>query len=260
MSQHFLHIGETQIGSGRPWIIVPIAGKTKKNVLQKATEIAANPYVELAEWRADHFRDVWAFERTISILQQLKQILGCKKLIFSFRNHVSNTMDINSLLAIAVQSSYVDIVDVDVNFFTQPMFAEFLDKSHRNNCMVMGSYHNFEFTPDEETLLKLMRQIQEKGADIVKVAVMPKEKEDVLTLLRATNKMYREFAMCPIITISMSPLGSISRIVGEYFGSSMSYGTMGHVTDPGQLPAETLNAALNIVHTYIVGEEKWIKG
>ena len=46
--------------------------------------------------------------------------------------------------------------------------------------------------------------MQELGADIPKIAVMPTCRRDVLTLLCATEEMYTEHADRPIITMSMA--------------------------------------------------------
>ena len=61
--------------------------------------------------------------------------------------------------------------------------------------------------------------MQELGADIPKIAVMPTCRRDVLTLLCATEEMYTEHADRPIITMSMAGTGLISRLCGEVFGS-----------------------------------------
>ncbi len=45
------------------------------------------------------------------------------------------------------------------------------------------------------------------GADIPKIAVMPRSAGDVLTLLSATEEMARCYADRPIITMSMSSQG-----------------------------------------------------
>lgn len=49
--------------------------------------------------------------------------------------------------------------------------------------------------------------MQELGADIPKIAVMPQSRKDVLTLLSATEEMASKYADRPIITMSMSATG-----------------------------------------------------
>lgn len=86
------------------------------------------------------------------------------------------------------------------------------------------------------------------GADIPKIAVMPQSAGDVLTLLSATEEMARCYADRPIITMSMSSQGVISRLCGEVFGSSMTFGAVGQVSAPGQIPVDQLCQALEILH------------
>ena len=84
--------------------------------------------------------------------------------------------------------------------------------------------------------------MQDMGADIPKMAVMPQTKKDVLTLLSATEEMASDYADRPIITMAMAGLGSISRIACEAFGSGAQ------ASAPGQIGAEKLHQALQIVH------------
>ena len=41
----------------------------------------------------------------------------------------------------------------------------------------------------------------------------------------------------------------ISRLSGEAFGSAMTFGAVGQVSAPGQIPVERLRNALQILHT-----------
>jgi len=89
--------------------------------------------------------------------------------------------------------------------------------------------------------------MQDMGADIPKIAMMPRNTQDVITLLSATNRMFTEFADRPIVTMSMSGKGVISRLSGEVFGSAMTFGAVGQVSAPGQIPVEKLNLVLDIL-------------
>ena len=77
---------------------------------------------------------------------------------------------------------------------------------------------------------------------------MPQSPDDVLTLLGATQEMVRRWADRPVITMSMAPLGTVSRLCGEVFGSAMTFGTAGQASAPGQIPAEELRQVLDILH------------
>jgi 3-dehydroquinate dehydratase-1 len=60
--------------------------------------------------------------------------------------------------------------------------------------------------------------------------------------------MAERYADRPVVTMSMSPLGAVSRLVGEAFGSALTFGSAGPSSAPGQLPANELQTALDILH------------
>jgi 3-dehydroquinate dehydratase-1 len=111
---------------------------------------------------------------------------------------------------------------------------------------MIGSYHNFQSTPEAHVLVAKFRDAQAKGADIGKVAVMPKEPKDVLTLLAATFEASRSLDI-PLISMSMGPYGSVSRMVGGVFGSALTFAVGKASSAPGQIPVEELRTVLATV-------------
>ena len=76
---------------------------------------------------------------------------------------------------------------------------------------------------------------------------MPQSRKDVVTLLSATEEMDRRTTR-PLITMSMGPLGMISRLCGEAFGSSLTFGSVGKASAPGQVAAKELANVLKLIH------------
>ena len=146
------------------------------------------------------------------------------------------------------ESGYVDLIDVEI-FAGEELVRENIANIHAAGVAVVGSNHEFEKTPDKADLLYRLRKMQDMGADIPKIAVMPQSKADVITLMDVTQEMYTKYADRPIITMSMGPAGVISRLSGEAFGSAMTFGAVGQVSAPGQIPVERLRNALQILHT-----------
>lgn len=68
----------------------------------------------------------------------------------------------------------------------------------------------------------LLEQMCAGGADIVKLAVMPQNMEDVLKLLSVTYEFKEENPDTPVITMSMGKMGMISRLCGESFGAAVT--------------------------------------
>ena len=77
---------------------------------------------------------------------------------------------------------------------------------------------------------------------------MPRSKRDVLTLLAATEEMATDYADRPIITMSMSGTGVISRLCGEVFGSALTFGAAAKASAPGQMGVEDLSTVLGLLH------------
>ncbi|MCT6891382.1 MAG: type I 3-dehydroquinate dehydratase, partial [Lactobacillus sp.] len=65
---------------------------------------------------------------------------------------------------------------------------------------------------------------------------------DVLTLLAATTEMKAEIAN-PLITMAMGDIGKVTRVAGQVFGSSLSFGAVGKTSAPGQLSIADLRNA-----------------
>jgi 3-dehydroquinate dehydratase I len=118
--------------------------------------------------------------------------------------------------------------------------------SREKDIAMIGSYHNFQATPSADVLVAKFRDAQQRGADVGKVAVMPKEPPDVLTLLAATYEASRSLDI-PLISMSMAGYGSVSRMVGAVFGSALTFAVGKSSSAPGQIPIEELRAVLATV-------------
>ena len=67
-------------------------------------------------------------------------------------------------------------------------------------------------------------------------------------MLAVTLEMSQKYAKGPIITMSMAGMGVASRLVGETFGSAITYGTAGKSSAPGQVDVEKLAMVLEVLH------------
>ena len=147
----------------------------------------------------------------------------------------------------AAQTGNVDLVDVEV-FTGDAIVTEIIEAAHAAGVKVVASNHDFDKTPDKDDIVGRLCKMQELGADIPKIAVMPQNKKDVLTLLAATEEMYREHADRPIITMSMAGTGVISRLCGEVFGSALTFGAAKKASAPGQMSVGDLAQVLSLLH------------
>ena len=241
-----------EIGAGIPKICVPIVGVTREEILAAAENIKSTK-ADVVEWRVDWYEDIFDFAKTEATMQALREVLGEMPILFTFRTSKEGgekaieTGDYVKLNQNAAKTGLIDLVDVEA-FTGDEAVKAVVETAHANGVKVIASNHDFHKTPAKEEIVSRLRKMQELGADIPKIAVMPQNKKDVLTLLAATEEMVSEYADRPIITMSMSGTGVISRLCGEVFGSALTFGAVGKVSAPGQMGIEDLTTVLGLLH------------
>ena len=241
-----------EIGAGIPKICVPIVDVTREEILAAAENIKSTK-ADVVEWRVDWYEDIFDFIKTEATMQALREVLREMPILFTFRTSKEGgekaieTGDYVKLNQNAAKTGLIDLVDVEA-FTGDEAVKAVVETAHTNGVKVIASNHDFHKTPAKEEIVSRLRKMQELGADIPKIAVMPQNKKDVLTLLAATEEMVSEYADRPIITMSMSGTGVISRLCGEVFGSALTFGAVGKVSAPGQMGIEDLTTVLGLLH------------
>ena len=250
-----LTVRSVEIGVNQPKVVVPIVERSHREIMKMAENLRGMR-VDMVEWRADYYDDIFNTERTLCLLSELRDILDDIPLLFTFRTKQEGgckEISIEEYIALniaAAQSGNADLIDVEI-FSGGDAAAKIIDSARGAGVFVVGSNHDFHSTPPKDELVRRLRKMQEMDADILKIAVMPSCMGDVLTLLAATSEMYEMYADRPIVTISMSAKGVVSRLCGDMFGSAMTFGAVGKASAPGQIPVEDLTKVLDIVHRCI---------
>ncbi|MEK4296180.1 type I 3-dehydroquinate dehydratase [Paenibacillus sp. FSL R5-0914] len=240
------------IGEGIPKICVPLIGATLTELKQEAEALKElNP--DLVEWRTDFFEKVEDLEAVKSALSDIHAIIPDLPLIFTFRSAKEGgekQVSIEYYIALnvaAAESGLVDIIDVEL-FNEEQDVRGLVEAAHAHNVAVIISNHDFHKTPPKEELISRLCKMQELGGDLPKIAVMPQDAGDVLTLLEATHMMKEQYADRPIITMSMAGAGVISRLAGEIFGSALTFGAAHKPSAPGQVAVVELRNVLSLLH------------
>lgn len=245
-------VRNTVIGEGMPKICVPIVATTKEGILEEAKAITQLP-ADVVEWRVDWFDDVFDFAKVEDALKSLREVLGDMPILMTFRTSKEGgekaieDAAYAELNIKAAQSGLVDMVDVEV-FTGDEVVKSIIEGAHAAGVKVVASNHDFGKTPEKDDIVGRLRKMQDLGADIPKIAVMPNSKKDVLTLLAATEEMATEYADRPIITMSMAGTGVISRLAGEVFGSALTFGAAKKASAPGQMGVQDLKDVLTKLH------------
>lgn len=245
-------VRNVKIGEGIPKICVPIVGVTKEDIINEAKTFDSIP-VDVVEWRVDWFEGVFDFEKVKDVLVDLRAALKETPILFTFRTSKEGgekAIEPEAYATLnkeAAKSGYVDLVDVEA-FTGDEIVKDIIAGAHEYGVKVVASNHDFHKTPSQEEIVARLRKMQELGADIPKIAVMPQSKKDVLTLLCATEEMATNYADRPIITMSMGGTGVISRVCGEAFGSALTFGAAKKASAPGQMGVYDLETVLGLLH------------
>lgn len=249
---NILKIREMTIGEGKPKICIPITGKNETE-LREEVSVVNTVCCDIVEWRVDYFEAVDDPEKVTEMLGELKILLGRIPILFTCRTkqeggekEISEENYIR-LYREVIGTGNADLVDVEM-MLGERVCSTLLECAHENHVYVVMSNHDFKKTPDKETLIERFRSMQDQGADIPKIAVMPHSTGDVLTLLAATNEFTEKYADRPVISMSMGWMGSISRISGEFFGSALTFGAAKNISAPGQLSVNDVNYILKVLH------------
>jgi 3-dehydroquinate dehydratase-1 len=236
--------------SGLPKICIPLTGKNANSIIDEINELKQIDY-DLAELRIDFFENVDDISKVVELLKKIREIYF-KPLLFTFRTkkeggvHDMPEEGYFELIHMAINSGLIDMVDIEL-FSHEENLKKAVAFAHENNIKVVMSNHDFHKTPDKDEIITRLVKMQENGAEISKIAVMPTCNEDVLELLSATMEVKTKYGF-PCITMSMGKLGVVTRLSGELFGSCMTFAALKNTSAPGQISATKIKDILDLLH------------
>ena len=188
---------------------------------------------QLAEVRLDMLR---IDSEKIEILA-----MQCRQWIATCRPGNYTEHERTALLATAIHAgaTYVDVEYEAAPEYRQPL----IDLAKKHHCKVIISYHNFESTPDMDTLNQIIRQSFDMGADRVKIAVNANSTADcarIMSLYSVHNN---------ILAFAMGEIGKITRIAAPFLGADFTFVSVdeAHKTASGQLTASQMEVIIRIL-------------
>lgn len=227
-------------------MIVPIQGKSEKDCLAAVLALKENPYFPAifgVEFRYDLLEN--KVEKLSEFLRKIKTIIGKKKLIFTIRTDRQggafpfgkSYFQINLL---AMESGIPDYIDLEVEVGEEGRgpWKECIAMVKGLGGKVIASYHDFYKTPCLKDCEEILERLSAYPVDIVKMALMPKNKEDVLNLMLSGRRWKDRHPETDLISISMGEVGKLSRILQELSASSHGFVEVIGESAPGQWKIE----------------------
>jgi 3-dehydroquinate dehydratase-1 len=242
----------------RPLICVPVVARTKEEIIGQIQRLS-DEHAQMIEWRVDWYEGVEDLQGVLDLARKLGGICRESVLLVTYRSKNQGgegTLDDrkrDELLVCLAREQSVDLIDVELFEHEYPEILVHMLQDEGG--VLVASHHNFVKTPTAQEMETILSTMQASGADIVKLAVMPKRREDVANLLLATARFKDEHPDTPLITMSMGSLGVISRVAGESFGSCVTFGADEKASAPGQMGKKDLATVLELLHRSITGVE-----
>ena len=239
------------LGEGMPKVCVPVMGADARAL--RAAADAARAQADLIELRLDSVSPemdavrLRAACRTVREAARRTAILATMRTARDGGAGDADAARYEALLVMLARERLCDALDVELSI-GEAAFSRIARAAHEAGMPVIGSCHDFEKTPDAEEMAARLCRMAALGADICKIAVMPRKRRDVVALTAACALTQ------PIIAISMGEMGMSTRICAEAIGSCLSFGTAGAASAPGQMEAGALREALALVHRALARE------
>lgn len=240
------------LGGGKlPLVCTPLVGRTRAQILSELAEIVVKR-PDLLEWRVDFFDGSGDSQAVLEVAASIKTAAAGVPVLFTCRSEreggeriALTEAEVLALYTGVCRSRSVDMVDFEMGNAPAHV-CELRQLTRENDIQLILSFHDFQATPNLQVLKQRFLQAQQLGADVAKVAVMPNDAEDVLTLLAATLQSSQELEI-PLISMAMGELGLLTRVFGWAFGSTMTFAAGATPSAPGQLPIQDLQSVLAMV-------------
>ncbi len=240
----------TQIGSfdlERKAAVVAVILENPLETSKKAAEKGA----DILEIRLDllGIRDL---ERASETIREIKSETGIPLLITN-RSRAEggkwggNEEDrIGLLINIISSKDGPDAIDIELSADRKERDKVIKEAKDHGKTVIVSS-HDFLKTPSLQDMKAILEEMFLAGADIAKLAVMPRSMEDTLNLLRVTLDF--KDAGKSVCTIAMGRQGKHTRVVAPLYGSVLTYASIENDTAaaPGQLPIDEVKKIMEML-------------
>ena len=235
------------LGEGKPLICVSVMESKKDDIVAEVSRLVERN-VEMVEWRVDAFEGAESLNAVREVLKEIAPLVKETILVFTFRSKEQGGQrslpgdKVYDLHQVAAESKIVDFIDLE--YFYIENADEEVETLQEMGAKVITSHHDFHETPSADVLFMLLEQMKHSNADVVKLAMMPQNPEDVLRLLAETNHFHKRYPKQPLITMAMGKMGTVSRVTGELFGSCVTFASGKTASAPGQISMEKMEEIL----------------
>ena len=216
-------------------ICVPIVEESVEKAIisaERALEVA-----DIVEFRVDYLKEIK--EEDIVEMVKYPSIITIRAHWEGGRYRGSDDRRIE-LYKTAIEND-VKYIDIELKEKRNRELVEFRNDTGSKTKIIV-SYHDFKETPSYNSLLDIVNKELQIG-DVGKFATMVNTKRDILNILRVIQEFEGK-----VIGIGMGEKGKLTRILGTYFGSILTFASMeGKSSAPGQIDVKRLKEIYNLI-------------
>jgi 3-dehydroquinate dehydratase-1 len=223
-----IKIGSCELGK-IPRVVLIIEEPIPVKRLERAVETGADIFELRVDCFKGDFKSCCDYIKKIRSAIQLPAILTIRET----KQNASKRLQMFKRLI-----DCADAVDIEID---APILSKVVKLAKDKTIII--SDHDFKKTPKNAKLGEFVDKAMAAGADIAKIAAMPKTKKDIARLLHFTESRSEN-----MISISMGSLGVISRVIAPLFNSLLTYGYVTKAVAPGQISLEMLIEELRLFY------------
>lgn len=241
-----------QVGAARfPAICAPLVARTRDAILEEA-RVVGQKRPDILEWRVDFFDAIGDANAVVEVAAGIRAAAPGIPLLLTRRSirEGGEKIGITEEQVIAMYrsvsaSGHIALIDYEMSNDAAHV-EEVRAFSSAHGVQLVLSFHDFEKTPSAGELAMRFVTAERLGADVAKVAVMPRDMDDVLVLFKATLDASRTVGI-PVVSMAMGGYGTISRVCGWTFGSAMTFAVGQNSSAPGQMPIEDVQLGIGML-------------
>lgn len=239
------------LGKGSAKVALPLTSVDDAALVTDANNTAqASP--DIVEWRIDFFKK-WQEEQALSsAVKIIRQAMPKTPLIATFRTkdeggQLAIIPDDYEQLLIHLTTLDIDIIDVEIGK-GPALVNKVIKKAHQAGKLIIASSHDFDKTPTAKQLAERFNEMAEAEADILKIATMANDSEDVLRTMSASEQAAKHHNQ-PVVSMAMGQIGTISRLATTVSKSAITFACLSQeeASAPGQVRINELRQIQNIL-------------
>ena len=243
----------TQLGGETPLICTPLVGRTRERVLaEAATVVAKKP--DVIEWRVDYFEAIGDTTAVLDTAKALRAAVGDTPIIFTRRSikegrraDRARRRGVVRLYDAVGASGLVDFLDFEMGNEPRARAPRASTSARKHGVRVILSYHNFAYTPGAGFPRPALSRSRATGCRCREGRGDAARRGWTCSTLLAATAHADAKARIPLISMSMGPLGAVTRMIGGVFGSSLSFAVGAASSAPGQIPIADLAVVYDVI-------------